>query len=67
MLWDAYPTLFNEKISLDKSVVSNEVNKFWLGSNAKSFKLGWNPNNDMEYIVKLTVRKIKENLVMIKK
>ena len=60
MLWDDYPKLFDGTLSLDKGIVEKETNKFSLGDNSKAKKiLNWNPNEDLESLIKETVKKIK--------
>jgi nucleoside-diphosphate-sugar epimerase len=60
MLWDDYPKLFEGALSLDKEIVEKETNKFSLGDNSKAKKiLNWKPNEDLESLIKETVKKIK--------
>jgi len=60
MLWDDYPKLFEGKLSLDKNIVEKETNKFSLGNNAKAKRiLNWNPNENLESLIKDTVKQIK--------
>jgi len=60
MLWDDYPKLFEGKLSLDKNIVEKETNKFSLGNNSKAKKvLNWNPNENLESLIKDTVKQIK--------
>lgn len=60
MLWDDYPKLFDGTLSLDKEIVEKETNKFSLGDNSKAKKiLNWNPNEDLESLIKETIKKIK--------
>jgi nucleoside-diphosphate-sugar epimerase len=61
MLWDSYEKLFKDDYSLNKNVVTKEVKKFCLGNNAKAKSFGWIPNEDMEYLIRKTVREIKSN------
>lgn len=59
MLWDDYPKLFNGIISLDKSVVEKEADKFSLGDNLKAKTiLNWHPNENLEFLIKETVKQI---------
>jgi UDP-glucose 4-epimerase len=60
MLWDDYPKLFEGKLSLDKNIVEKETNKFSLGNNSKAKRiLNWNPNENLESLIKDTVKQIK--------
>jgi nucleoside-diphosphate-sugar epimerase len=52
-LWDTYPKLFEGNYPLDKEIVSKETNKYSKGSFQKAKELlGWEPNNDLESLIK---------------
>jgi nucleoside-diphosphate-sugar epimerase len=64
MLWDSYEKLFKDDYSLNKNVVTKEVKKFCLGNNQKAKSFGWIPNEDMEHLIRKTVREIKNNYII---
>lgn len=52
-LWDTYPDLFSGNYPLDKQIVAKETNKYSKGSYRKAKELlGWEPNIDLEYLIK---------------
>ena len=59
-LWDTYPGLFSGYYPLDKEIVVKETNKYSKGSYQKANKLlGWEPNIDLETLVKKVVLEMK--------
>jgi nucleoside-diphosphate-sugar epimerase len=64
MLWDSYEKLFKDDYSLNKNVVTKEVKKFCLGNNQKAKSFGWIPNEDMEHLIRKTVKEIKNNYII---
>lgn len=59
-LWDTYPDLFNCKYPLRRDKVEQETNKYSLGSWKKAKDiLGWEPNTDLQYLIKKVVKEIK--------
>ena len=52
-LWDMYPNLFSGDYPLDKEIVAKETNKYSKGSYQKAKELlGWEPNTDLESLIK---------------
>ena len=52
-LWDTYPDLFSGDYPLDKQIVAKETNKYSKGSYQKAKELlGWEPNTDLESLIK---------------
>lgn len=62
-LWSAYPEMFQGTYPLSKDIVARETLKFSRGSYEKAKKLlGWEPNTDMEMLVKKTARELAEKI-----
>ena len=58
-LWDNYPELFDEPYALSKDIVAKETNKYSRGSYEKAKELlGWEPNTDIESLIKKVVEEI---------
>lgn len=59
-LWDTYPGLFSGYYPLYKEIVAKETNKYSKGSYQKANKLlGWEPNIDLETLVKKVALEMK--------
>jgi nucleoside-diphosphate-sugar epimerase len=62
-LWNTYPELFEGKFPLNVNLVSREVNKYSLGSNAKAFNvLGWIPRGNIDQEITKTALEIRDSL-----
>jgi len=58
-LWDTYPDLFSGNYPLDKQIVAKETNKYSKGSYQKAKELlGWEPNTDLEFLIKKVATEI---------
>lgn len=59
-LWDRYPKMFSGKYSLNKEIVAKETTRYSRGSYQKAKKvLGWEPNTDIESLVKKVALQLK--------
>ena len=59
-LWDTYPNLFSGDYPLIKLIVEKETNKYSKGSYQKAKELlGWEPNTDLEFLIKKVVSEIE--------
>jgi UDP-glucose 4-epimerase len=59
-LWDTYPDLFSGNYPLDKEIVAKETTKYSKGSYQKANELlGWEPNVDLETLVKKVALEMK--------
>tara|TARA_B100000242_G_scaffold96699_2_gene66311 strand:- start:21241 stop:22236 length:996 start_codon:yes stop_codon:yes gene_type:complete len=62
MLWNTYPELFKGHFPLKKAVVSQETNKFSLGSNKKAQKeLSWEPKINLKELFINVINQIRSN------
>lgn len=59
-LWSRYPKMFDGKYPLNKDVVAKETVKYSRGSYQKAKEiLGWEPNTDIEFLVKKVASQLK--------
>lgn len=59
-LWSRYPAMFEGKYSLSKEIVARETVKYSRGSYQKAKELlGWEPNTDIESLVKKVALQLK--------
>lgn len=61
-LWNTYPQLFEGYFPLNKDLVTDEVNKYSLGSHSKAKKfLDWQPSGDLDLQIANTAITIRES------